>query len=136
MDEADFRALIAAVEAHFVDIGASELAEEDHYVSRNIDSGEEQLLEPKERLIGMLKALDRYVAVRDGTTLRDAMQRIRENTRDGAPERVVFVPIADAVERDAQDFSDLPDLSQVRSALRLLIERLGVEPLDPTVGAF
>lgn len=128
MDGDDFRALIAELEAQFRDIGASELADEDQYTSRDENTGEERMLEPRERLIAMLRAFDRFLGVRDGSTFQDAMRRIREHTRGEGPERVLFVPVADESVRRERDLSEIPNLSPVRRELRALIDQLGAEP--------
>jgi hypothetical protein len=130
MDEDDFRALIAELEAEFREIGASELADEAHYTLRDENTGEERMLEPQQRLLAMLRAFDRFLAVRDASTFQEAMRRISEYTRGEGPERVLFVPVADEAVDAVRDFSDVPDLSQVRRSLSLLIEQLGSEP-DP-----
>ncbi len=137
MDEDDFRALIAELEAQFREIDAPELADEDQYTSRDENTGEERMLEPRERLIAMLRAFDRFLAVRDGSTFQDAIRRIREYTRGRAPERVLFVPVADETVDGARDFSDVPDLSPARRSLAPLVEQLGSEPDPrPRSGAF
>jgi hypothetical protein len=128
MDEDDFLALISELKAQFLEIGASELADEDNYTSRDENTGEDRLLEPRERLIAMLHAFDRFLAVRDGSTFRNAMSRIRQFTNGGGPERVLFLPVADESVRGEADLSDVPDLSQVRRSVALLIEQLHSEP--------
>jgi hypothetical protein len=124
MDEDDFRALIAELEAQFTEIGAPELADEVSYTFRDENTGEERLLEPRERLIAMLRAFDRYLAVRDGATFRNALGRIRDYTRGGGPERVSFVPVADESAPHLRELSDTLDLSQLRRSLHALIEQL------------
>jgi hypothetical protein len=128
MDEDDFRALIAEMEAHCLEIGASELADENHYTLRDEDTGEDRLLEPRERLIAMLFALERFMAVRDRSTFIDAMSRIRQHTSSGGPEQVFFVPVADESVRGDRAFSDVPNLFQLRRSVHSLIEQLGSEP--------
>lgn len=130
MNEEDFRLLIDAVEARLIEAGAAELADETNYVSADENTGEERLLDPKHRLIAMLQAFDRYLAVRDNATYQNAMGRIRQNIREGSPERAMFVPVADAVESVGYDLSSAPDLSEVRLSLRRLEEQLREEPLE------
>jgi len=122
--------LIDAVEARLIEAGAAELADETNYVSADENTGEERLLDPKHRLIAMLQAFDRYLAVRDNATYQNAMGRIRQNIREGSPERAMFVPVADAVESVGYDLSSAPDLSEVRLSLRRLEEQLREEPLE------
>ncbi len=69
MDEDDFRALIAELEAQFREIDAPELADEDQYTSRDENTGEERMLEPRERLIAMLRAFDPLAAAELGDTV-------------------------------------------------------------------
>jgi hypothetical protein len=124
MADDDYRALIAELEAQFVQIGAPELADETYYTFRDENTGEERLLEPRRRLIAMLWAFDRFLAVRDSETYRDAIVRLQEYTHGGGPERVSFAPVADTIATDLRDLSSIPDLSDLRRHVRLLIEQL------------
>ena len=135
MDQDDFRALIDELARQLRDIGAADVADEDNYRVQDESTGEERLLEPRERLIAMLHAFDRYLAVRDGSTFRDGMDRLSHFSRE-PPNRAVFFPVADdTVARRERDLSDVPDLSAVRENLRSLIEQLLSDPGTSSGGA-
>lgn len=136
MDDDDFRALIAELERQFIEVEAPELADEANYTFQDENTGEERLLEPRERLIAMLLAFDRYLAVRDGSIFRDAIGRIRQYTRRGGPERVSFVPIADDGTAAPLDFVNIPDLGEVRRSVAFLIEQIRAEPGPPRSRSF
>lgn len=135
MDEEDFRALIADLQAQFLAVGAPELGEDDYYVVRDPNTGEERLLPPQQRLIAMLRAFDRYLAVRDAATYQDAMQRIRDHTSGEAPVQAAFVPLADETALYESSFADTPNLSEVRLLLTRLIGELGESGGLPRGGA-
>ena len=130
MDENDFREFISTVELRLSEIGASELADEGNYVFQDPNTGEERLLDPKQRLLEMLLAFDRYMAVRDGATFQDAMGRIRQNIRDGFPQGATFVPVADTLVSAEANLSNVPNLSEVRLSLEALFRQIHDEPLE------
>lgn len=124
MDEDDFRALIPIVQANLRDIGAPDLADEVNYVIRDPETGETRLLPASERLIEMLRAFERYMAVRDFATYDDAMERIRRSVEGREPEGVVVLPSPEDENNVQVDLSQAPRLTEFRVAVSELVDSL------------
>lgn len=118
MNEEDFLAVIAALEEQLLTIGAAELVDPRHY--SGIESAE-AAPSAKVRLLQMLSALDRQLAIEDGRTYERAMFSIRDAVRgDGPRGAVVILP-----DRDRTiDLAGAPDLSEPRKLLAALIAGL------------
>jgi hypothetical protein len=84
MEEDEYRALIEELVRQLRQVGADDVAEESNYVVTNPETGEGELLAPQERLIAMLQAFERFLAVRDGKVARGALGRIRATLGSGA----------------------------------------------------
>lgn len=123
MNERDYRALIELVEGQLRSIGASDLADPQHYVV--FEDGEARLLDPFNRLIQMLEALDRKMAIEDRATFDAAMESLNRSTAGEGP-RAALVELARDQEVDAVkvDLSGAPDLRETRMMLRRLIGQL------------
>lgn len=131
MNEEDFRALIEYLMGQLRSIGANDIADERHYLRSDDGGGEATLLPPRERLIAMLQALDRYLAVQDRAMYKDAMGRIAENVEQ-APTSVRVASFAsDAAEPLEVDLANAPDLFEVRQSLNALIQQLKFQDLEP-----
>lgn len=122
MNDEDYLALIAVMQTNFRDIGAPELGDEAHYLDENPETGEARLPPARDRLIAMLWAFERYMAVRDAETYRTAMALIAESVEE-PPVRAVVLPLP-GDEAAAIDLADAPELAEPRRRVRLLIERL------------
>ena len=90
MDENDYRALIELVETQLRDVGAPDITDARHYVSPNAETRDALLLPPKARLIAMLRAFGRLLAVEDRATYDIALTRIR--TKRGWSTRRILCP--------------------------------------------
>jgi hypothetical protein len=123
MDERDYRALIELVEERLRSVGAADLADPQHYVF--FEDGEARLLDPFNRLIQMLEALDRKMAVEDKATYDAAIRSLNRSTAGEGP-RAALVELARDQEIDAVkvDLSGAPDLRETRMMLRRLIGQL------------
>ena len=76
MDDDDYRALIAIVAEELRESGAAELADERNYARQEEETGEARLLDPQRRLIEMLEAFNRFLAIQDRQTYVSALSSI------------------------------------------------------------
>jgi hypothetical protein len=122
MDDEDFLAVISVLQAELRGIGAGDLADERAYMTRDGEDGEMRRLPPKELLIEMLRAFDRYLAVRDRATYDQALERIGTRVRGGRPHEATVLPVnPDGPEIE---LGAVPHLGGLRSDLRNLIGQL------------
>jgi hypothetical protein len=128
MTDDDFRAIIAIVEKSLRDVGADELANPELYVRRDEDAGEWRRLSPQWHLLDMLKAFDRWLAVRDGATGAGAIARINEVLTDGRMEDAVVMATDEVGDGSATSLRQAPVLESVRHDLRNLIGKLIEQP--------
>ena len=131
MDDDDFRALVALVQAELRASGAADVANEAHYVIRSSDAEDDRMLPPEKHLVEMLEAFGRMMAVRDRATYNDALKRIRNSVTNEGPVGAFVTRAPEDTERVDVDLSLSPDLSEVRGDLRHLIGQLrerGAEP--------
>jgi hypothetical protein len=132
MDEEDYRAIIAALAAELRAIGAEDVADEAHYIGVNSETGEPILILPQERLVAMLFAFERFLAVRDGEIGRKAIARLQQNVEGEGPMAAVLVTTEETVSDRAEiDLLDMPDLGQLRSRVRILAEQIGSRDIEP-----
>lgn len=122
MDDQDRETLALELAEVFRQLGAPELADDASYAEDTPDGRYRP--EPRKRLLLMLSALDRMIALEDATTLDDARNRLRE-TMDRPPPEVRIVRMEDegGEIREPLDF-DLPHLGDVRRDLGRLIEAI------------
>lgn len=122
MDERDREMLALELAEDFRRLGVPELADDATYAEDTSDGRYRP--EPRKRLILMLQALDRVVALEDAATLEDARDRLRE-AMDQPPPELRILPMADESvgARDPLHF-DLPRLSDVRQDLDRLIDAI------------
>jgi hypothetical protein len=123
LDDDDYRALIVIVSEELRASGAADLADERHYAKADEDTGETRLLDPPRRLIEMLEAFERFLAIQDREIYRAALTSIARTVEGEAPRRATVVLTTDDVPREV-DLSETPDLSTIRKDLRRLIIRL------------
>lgn len=122
MDEDDYRDLIRRTEAQLISVGAREVADERHYVQDDGEGGV-RLLPPEKHLIFMLIAFERFLAVRDGSVLKSALDRI-EVVVGRRIENVVIERLTDDLIRDDVDLMMAPNFSVLRRSLRALVLNL------------
>ena len=135
VDDEDFRALIALVQAELRNSGAADVANDRHYLIEDLETGELRLLPLQKHLIALLEAFGRHMAVRDHATYRSAVAGI--NRRLSGKTRVagaVVVPAPGETARDEIDLSRAPDLGNLRDALLQLIGNLGETPAPRSLG--
>lgn len=82
--------------------------------------------DPRDRLLRMLEALDRRLAIEDGDTFEQAMTMIRQSTDGPVPERVLVEPVSP--EEPMVDLSETPNLRELRARVRDLISTLAETP--------
>ena len=124
MDTADYRELVELLQNLLREAGAGELADTRLYASREGDYGEMRLVSPKEHVIAILQAFDRYLSIRDHYTFSAALARINESLPETRLEDATFAPLSDAVADSSISLGAAPDLSTVRKELRTLIDHL------------
>ena len=123
MDEEDFRALIEVVAEELALSGASDLADERHYTTTDPESGETELYDPLKRLVEMLSAFERYVAIQDRGVAEASLAMIRRAVRGEGPTRAVVELANDRGAREI-DLVEAPDLAEVREDIAGIIRRL------------
>ncbi|HEX5182009.1 MAG TPA: hypothetical protein VFW19_02535 [Allosphingosinicella sp.] len=123
MDDDDYRALIEVVADELTRSGAPDIADENHYSWTDPDTGEAKLFEPRKRLIMMLQAFDRFVAIQDRALLTRSLATIQRGVRSDGPQRVV-VALADDDGAREIDLADAPDFADVREGINNVIGRL------------
>jgi len=123
LDDEDYRALISILSEELRTVGAADIADERHYVTEDAETGELRLLIPQLRLIEMLEALDRFLAIQDGATYRAAISSISQSVDGAAPERATVLLTTDGLPREV-DLSKAPELDFIRRDLRSLIGSL------------
>ena len=124
MTDDDFRAIIALIEQRLRDVGADELANPELYVRRDEEIDEWRRLSPQEHLLEMLKAFDRWLAVRDGAMFAAAQARINELLKEGRLEDAVVLSTGEAGDGVTVSLAEAPDLGRIRDDLRSLIGQL------------
>ncbi|MBB3937988.1 hypothetical protein [Aureimonas phyllosphaerae] len=123
MDEEDFRALIELVAEELTLSGAADLADERHYTVTDLETGETKLSDPPKRLVEMLSAFERYIAIQDRTVAEASLARILGAVRNEGPTRVV-VELADDRGPREINLAEAPDLAEVRHDINHIINRL------------
>ncbi len=123
MDEEDLRALIEVVADELALSGASDLADERHYTTTDPEGGESELYEPLKRLIEMLSAFERYLAIQDRGVAEGSLAVIRRAVRGDGPTRAVVELANDRGAREI-DLAEAPDLAEVRKDITGIIHRL------------
>jgi hypothetical protein len=131
MEDDEYRDLIKMVAEQLILVGASDIADERHYVVDDVDTDERRLVEPRRQLIGMLQAFERFLAIQDKATYDAAFQLFNEQIPEGGPRAAIFLPTEGSVEMNPRNFATAPDLSEVRWSLRGLIDQLKRDP-EPT----
>lgn len=123
MDEEDFRALIELVAEELTLSGAADLADERHYTATLPETGESELYDPLKRLIEMLRAFERYVAIQDRSVAETSLAVIRGAVRGDGPSRAVVELPDDRGPREI-DLAEAPNLVEVRGDVTRIIHRL------------
>jgi hypothetical protein len=125
MDEDDCRTLIAVLADELRSVGAGDIADERHYLRLDRAGGEARLLDPRTRLIEMLRAFERWLAIRDRATYSAALGRLDGVLRGRGP-RGAMVEIAAEEGRAAElvDLGRAPELGELRHDVRRLVDRL------------
>lgn len=135
MDDDDFRELIEVLARELRAVGAGDIADERHYLQSETEDGEARLYDPQTRLIEMLKAFERKLAVEDRATYDIALGRLNDALLGEAP-RGAEVELGLDEDREARfiDLALAPDLSEVRQMSNDLIGQLiesGLRPRSP-----
>lgn len=123
MDDDDFRALIAVVAGELRASGAADIADGRHYSKLDEETGEARLLEPQLRLVEMLKAFDRFLAIQDRNTYNAAILSISQSVESESPRRATVTLTTDGAPHEV-DLSTAPDLKPIREDLQRLIRRI------------
>ena len=124
MDTADYRELVELLQNLLREAGAAELADIRLYAARETDTGELRSVSPKEHVIAMLQAFERYLSIRDKHTFSTAMARINESLPETPAADATFVPLSEPVADSSISLGAAPDLSTVRKDLRTLVIQL------------
>jgi hypothetical protein len=141
MDDEDFLELESSLRFLAASIGASEVMNPRHYykpISRGAERDEEgramRPLNPRDRVIAEIEALDRHLSLFDVETYHDAMKHIQSvvvrdvdatGLRYGWPAGAVIEFDDPTGTRTSRfEFETLPDLSEIRFALKDLASNL------------
>ena len=133
MDTDDYRDLIELVETELREVGAGALSDPNLYSLTDPETGEQRLYPPRKRLIEMLRAFDRHLAIYDRATFDSALGRINDVVNEGRIEDAVFIPMSEEGEGEPHSLRSAPELGAVRDAVAGLIEQLSEES-DPPSG--
>ncbi len=123
MDDEDFRALIEVVAEELSLSGAPDLADERHYTVTNPETGEIELYDPQKRLIEMLNAFERHLAIQDRSVAETSLNVIRRMVLGEGPSRAA-VELADDRGPREIDLADAPDLAELRHDITRIVHRL------------
>lgn len=132
MDDEDFLAVIEELERQLRAHDASGIADPKHYVWRDDETGEYRVHEPRKRLVLMLEAFGRKLAIEDRATFQSAIAKIVDNV---LAERPVGA-IVETVDGRTVDLAKAPDLQDVRRELSRFIGQVheARPPTPPAVG--
>ena len=92
MEGEDFRVLIRVLAQQLQEIGAGDIADDRHYTENSPEMGARRVVPPRDQLVLMLQAFERFLAVRDRATYTDALGRINQNVRGDVPRSVFYEP--------------------------------------------
>jgi len=121
MDDGDYRAILETLRLRLQSVGATDVARERHYQRRNPETGELTLLPPKEQLLAMLDAFDRFLSIQDRALHDKSVRLISEALEGDAPERFdLLLPSDRAGEPRRFSLAKAPDLEEARLMLRKL----------------
>ncbi len=126
MDDEDFLALIELLSAELRGVGAAALADPRHYTWRDGETGEMRQHGPRKRLMLMLEAFGRKLAMEDRATYHLALGRLAE-TLGGEGPRGAVVQGLDP-EQPPVDLAEVPALGEQRAELRRLIDQIREAP--------
>ncbi len=121
MEEQAYLRLIELLGAELRSSGSADLANPDLYVRDDEESGERRLLPPRKRLIEMLRAFERRVAVSDGANFYLALDRINERLVEGKVENAVIIPAGEQGEGEPLSMSEMPNFGDLAGDLDRLI---------------
>lgn len=124
MNSDDYLSLIDLLTEKLQQSGAGEITAPQHYVEYNRETGETRLLPPRQRLIEMLAAFERFMAVRDRATLRLSLDRINVLATEGRVEEAEVLLTPGEEEGVAVDLARAPELSEIRAQVRQLVRQL------------
>lgn len=132
MEDDDYRALIEELVRQLIGVGAQDLADEANYIVESPETGEGELLGPRERLIEMLQAFERFLAVRDGSVANAAFDNIQTSLRQSAETAVAPLPNGVIVELATErgvapsqvNLLNAPNLRPVRGEVDALVRDL------------
>lgn len=127
MNSDDYLSLIDFLTQKLQQAGAGEIADPQHYVQYNRETGETRLLPPRQRLIDMLSAFERFMAVRDRATLQSSLKRINALEIEGRVGSVNVSLTPGEGEGEVVDLAGAPDLSEIRAQVRQFIRQLQVD---------
>ena len=125
MDEEELEELIILLAEQFSSIGREDLADENNYLSRDAETGEARIREPRRRLVEMLKAFERSLAVQDRATYVEAFQLLNDALpTDQSPQGAFVVPTPGSRDVAPIDLSHAPELGDLRDRLLVLAARI------------
>lgn len=130
MNSEDFLSLIDLLTKELQQSGAGEIANPQYYVQYNPETGETRLLPPRQRLIDMLSAFERFMAVRDRATLQSSLARINALGIEGRVVAVNVLLTSGEGEGEVVNLVKAPDLSEIRAQVRQLIRQLQVDEAE------
>ena len=127
MNREDYIELIDLIETGLRDAVISDLTDPSLYVERDSDSGELRLQYPRDHLVELLRALDRYLAVSDCGTYNRALQLINEVVDGPRVLGAVVMPF-EVGASEPLSLEAMPDLGFTRNRIAELIEQIRADP--------
>ena len=126
MNDEDYMALIEELQEELRAIGASDIADDRHYMQLQ-DGVAVGVAPPQMRLTQMLQAFERFLATRDRATYTQALRNIGKALHGDAPAAADVESLANA---RALSLAEAPIFTDPRADLRTLITHLTEPPPD------
>ena len=130
MEEDEFDRLFRLVQGLLREQGLPEIADESNFIEAQDGEQPPRLMEPQKRLVAILEALDVHLMLNDSNVVRRSLDLISETCDGPGPRTAVVVMPRDRGTTSIDDLLALPDLNELREALRKLIYRLTETPLS------
>ena len=127
MNREDYIELVHLLETGLREAVISDLTDPSLYVERDSDTGELRHQHPRDHLVELLKALDRYLAVSDRGTYNRALELINEVVDSPRVLGAGGMPL-DVVASEPFSLEVMPHLGADRNRIAELIEQIRADP--------
>jgi hypothetical protein len=119
VDEYDYQSVLEYLQSEFNREGLTDLADPRNYTV--VRDGRTEIAPPRIRLVEMLRAFERFLAMRDRHTYHLALGRMMQGVHGPRPDQVLVRP---ALDGESVDLSRAPDFGPIRVEIRILLDEL------------